>query len=191
VTAGWLDSERSGLAVDRILDAAGSVFEDRGVAGASMEDVARAAGCSRATVYRYFADRNALRLAFVHRETRRVGARVAAAIASVDDPAERVVEAVVRSVAEVRGVPALHAWFSSWNAEVTGEVVRASPVMRGLAAGLVGGDDPEASYRAEWLVRTVVSLLLFPGVDEASERALLERFLGPVLAAAPVPGRRA
>lgn len=32
-----------------------------------MADVARAAGCSRATLYRYFADRDELRLAYMDR----------------------------------------------------------------------------------------------------------------------------
>jgi AcrR family transcriptional regulator len=137
---------------------------------------------SRATVYRYFEDRDALRVAFVHRETRRIAALVASKIASIDDPAARVVEGIMQSVAEVRARPALHAWFASGNAEVTAELVRASSVIHGLAAGLVGGERAEASYRALWLVRTVVSLLQAPGRDRREERALLDRFVGPVLA---------
>ena len=186
--AGWLEAERAELAVDRILDAAAAVFQEHGVGKAGMEDVARAAGCSRATVYRYFEDRKALRTAFVHRETRRIAGVVASKIAAIDDPAARIVEGVMQSVAEVRARPALHAWFASRNAEVTAAHVRSSSVIHGLAAGLVGGDGgdgrdgTEESYRALWLVRTIVSLLQTPGRDEGEERALLERFVGPVLA---------
>ena len=37
-----------------------------------MNEIARAAGCSRATLYRYFENREALRTAYVHRETHRL-----------------------------------------------------------------------------------------------------------------------
>ena len=46
--------------IDRILDAALNVFPRLGVLGSTMEDVARAAGVSRVTVYRYFAGKEGL-----------------------------------------------------------------------------------------------------------------------------------
>lgn len=187
---GWLETQRAELGAERILDAAAEVFQARGVAKAGMEDVARAAGCSRATIYRYFEDRDALRIAFVHRETRRIAALVAATIAPIDDPAARVVEGIIQSLAEVRARPVLHAWFASGNAEVTAELVRSSSVIHGLAAGLVGGAGTDATFRAVWLVRTVVSLLQTPGRDAEEERALLERFVGPVLADGPPSPKR-
>ena len=66
------------LTGERILDAAGRCFAERGVSATSVTDVARAAACSRPTVYRWFDDRDALLEAFVHRAARRIGARVAA-----------------------------------------------------------------------------------------------------------------
>ena len=78
--ASTLPADRAVAATDRILDAAGRCFEAHGVAGTSIGDIARMAQCSRPTVYRYFADRDALRVAFVHREARRVGARVLAEV---------------------------------------------------------------------------------------------------------------
>src|SRR4051812_44758041 len=68
----WLVGDVNVAATDRILDAAGKCFAERGVARTSIGDIARAAGCSRPTVYRYFDDRDALRTAFVHREARRL-----------------------------------------------------------------------------------------------------------------------
>ncbi|HPY25671.1 MAG TPA: helix-turn-helix domain-containing protein, partial [Mycobacterium sp.] len=41
----------------RILHAAGELFAERGVDAVEMQDIARAAGCSRATLYRYFENR--------------------------------------------------------------------------------------------------------------------------------------
>ncbi|MFC7500779.1 helix-turn-helix domain-containing protein, partial [Nocardioides sp. GCM10030258] len=51
----WVD--RRAPAVERILDAAGGLFAERGVDVVAMSDIATAAGCSRATLYRYFPDR--------------------------------------------------------------------------------------------------------------------------------------
>ena len=82
----WLQDQRAELASERILDAAAELFFRQGIAETSMDDVARAAGCSRATVYRYFDDREALRIAFVHRETRRIGTAVGAAVAASPTP---------------------------------------------------------------------------------------------------------
>ena len=45
---------------DRILDAAASVLRERGIARATTKEIARAAGCSEALLYKYFADKQAL-----------------------------------------------------------------------------------------------------------------------------------
>ncbi len=76
-TTQWLRAEHASLAAEQILDAAGALFAEHGVAAVAMADVATAAGCSRATLYRYFDSRDALRSAYVHREARRIGAEVA------------------------------------------------------------------------------------------------------------------
>lgn len=179
----WLQHERSQLASERILDAAADLYRRHGVAETSMEDVARAAGCSRATVYRYFDDREALRLAFVHRETRRIGAIVAESIAGLDDPRQRVTEGVLRAVAEVRSRPNLLAWFAAPTAEITSEIAGRSPVILHLAASLVAGDGhPDQSDRASWLVRSVLSLLMIPGADAGEERRLVAGFVAPPVA---------
>jgi AcrR family transcriptional regulator len=52
----------------QILDGAGKVFMDLGFDGASMGEIARAAGVSKGTLYVYFADKNRLFEAIVERE---------------------------------------------------------------------------------------------------------------------------
>lgn len=176
----WLREERSQAAAERILDAAAGLFADRGVGAVGMAEVAAAAGCSRATLYRHFADRGELHLAFVHREARRVGAAVAAEVAMVVDPAERLAAAVLASVRRVREAPALAAWFAAADAATTGALAQSSEVIAGLGAGLV--DDPAA---ARWLVRVVLSLLAVPGRDAAEEAELVARFVVPGLLSPP------
>src|SRR5471030_193805 len=53
----------------QILDGAGKVFMDLGFDGASMGEIARAAGVSKGTLYVYFADKNRLFEAIVEQES--------------------------------------------------------------------------------------------------------------------------
>lgn len=174
--SGWLAAERTRVGAERILDAAAELFVERGVAGVGMGEIATAAGCSRATLYRYFADRHELHVAFVHREARRVGALVAAELADEADPARRVTAAVLAAVRHVREAPTLAAWFRARDVVTTSELAQSSAVIEALGLSVV--DDPAA---ARWLVRVIVSLLTVPGRDADDERALVERFVTPSL----------
>jgi AcrR family transcriptional regulator len=175
----WLAEDRSRLAAERILDAAGELFARKGIGAVAMGEVARAAGCSRATLYRYFADRHELHVAYVHREARRVGALVAADAARVRDPERRLAAAILAALRRVRETPALAAWFAGGDAAATAALARDSPVIEALGRTVV--EDPLA---ARWVVRVIVSLLIAPGRDAAEERALVERFVVPVLSGA-------
>lgn len=172
----WVD--RRAPAVERILDAAGALFATQGIDGVSMADIAAGAGCSRATLYRYFPDRPALQLAFVQREAVRVGALVAAELAGGrgGDP---LTEGVLAALRHVRANPALLAWFGDRDAAHTADLAQGSEVVEAL--GLSMAADPDA---ARWLVRVIVSLLTVPGGDEDEERRLVERFVAPVVAPA-------
>jgi AcrR family transcriptional regulator len=65
-------SERADAARNRarILDAARSLFAERGVRDVSLEEVARAAGVGKATLFRRFGDRGALFLALLDEHER-------------------------------------------------------------------------------------------------------------------------
>ena len=159
---------------ERILDAAAELFARDGVNAVGMGEIARAAGCSRATLYRYFEDRHALHLAFVRREARRIGVRVAVETAPLREPGERLTAAVLVAVRLVREVPALLAWFGAADAGTTAELAQSDEVIEGLGLRAVG--DPDA---ARWLVRVIVSLLIVPARDDAEERAIVDRYVVP------------
>ena len=178
---GWLGDERAQLAAQKILDAAAELFVEKGVAGVGMGEIARAAGCSRATLYRYFADRGQLHVAFVHREAMRVGELVGADLRGVEDPAERVTTAVLSAVRHVRSAPTLAAWFREADAGVSADLAQSSAVIEALGRSVV--TDAAA---ARWLVRVIVSLLTVPGRDEADERAMVERFVAPAVVGGPL-----
>jgi AcrR family transcriptional regulator len=174
----WLSEDRSKLAAEKILDAAGELFAEHGIGAVAMGDVAKAAGCSRATLYRYFADRHELHVAYVHREARRVGGLVAADAARVRDPQKQQVRAVLSALRHVRETPSLAAWFAGGDAAATAELAQGSPVIAALGLSVVGDQ-----LAARWVVRVIVSLLIVPGRDAAEERAIIERFVVPSLSA--------
>lgn len=88
----WLAARRTEVAADRILDAAGELFAEKEAATVGMHEIASAAGCSRATLYRYFENREALYTAYVHRESYRLYREMTEQINSLTDPRERLIE---------------------------------------------------------------------------------------------------
>ena len=188
----WLAERRTEVAADRILDAAAQLYTQQDPASIGMNEIARAAGCSRATLYRYFESREALRTAYVHRETRRVARRIMQEIHDVDDPRERLVASITATLRMVRESPALAAWFAASRPPIGGELAGQSEVITALTAAFLDslgtGDHAAVDRRARWAVRVIVSLLMFPGRDETDERAMIEDFVVPVVA--PVSARK-
>ena len=182
---GWLADDRVALAADRILDAAGDLFTRSAAATVGMNDIATAAGCSRATLYRYFDSRDTLFAAYVHRESRRLSRELTEDLASITDPRERLIEGVLQAVRTVRDNPALASWFAGTARPIGGEMAGRSEVVSAVTAAFVtslGTDDAGAvQRRAQWLIRIITSLLLFPGADESDERGMLADFVVPVL----------
>ena len=181
----WLAARRTEVAADRILDAAGELFAQKEAATVGMHEIASAAGCSRATLYRYFENREALYTAYVHRESYRLYREMTEQINSVVDPRERLIEGMLASLRNVRESPALASWFATTQRPIGAEMAEQSEVINALTEAFVislGPDEPElVAHRARWLVRVMTSLFLFPGHDDADERAMLEEFVVPIV----------
>lgn len=69
----------------RLLDAAGRVFAGRGIAGATLEDVAVAAGLTKGAIYSNFAGKDDLVLALMHEH---IGERERLAAAALESAAD-------------------------------------------------------------------------------------------------------
>lgn len=178
----WLADDVTEVATERIIDAAEALYAEHGLNGISMDAVAQAAGCSRATLYRYFENRRALQFAFAHREALRIVEVVGNRLETIEDPLERAVEAVLGAIGEVRAKPSLLAWVVPGEAGQISAVLRESPLIESFTARFVGGrDDIPDLDLARWVLRCIVSFLAVPGSDAAEERRLIERFLAPHL----------
>lgn len=86
--------ERSRRRVEDLLDAAARLVVDQGVESLSTRDIAVAAGAPVASLYQYFADKEALLLALAQRDMEEMDAQVAADLANLE---ELTVEALVRT----------------------------------------------------------------------------------------------
>jgi AcrR family transcriptional regulator len=181
----WLSQRRIEVAADRILDAAEELFTRHDPASVGMNEIAKAAGCSRATLYRYFENREALRTGYVNRETYRLFDAIKENISGVTDPRERLSAGIATTLRLVRESPALSSWFASTQPQIGGELAEQSDVITALASAFVnslGADDPAVvESRGRWLVRVITSLLIFPGRDVADEQAMVEEFVVPIV----------
>ncbi len=68
-----------------------------------IDEVARLAGCSRATLYRHVADKDELVREVLIRLARERAAAMAPGLARIADPADRIAEGVVRTLEGIRG----------------------------------------------------------------------------------------
>ncbi len=177
---------------DAILDAARSVFEQYGARRATVDDVARAAGVSRATLYRAYPGKAVLLAAVVDRETAAFFTELDRVAADLP-PAEAVVECFVRGLAIMRDIPVLGRLASSEPEVLTGMpgresvlVAQAGRVARTLRRSGARLPDDELRLAAELLLRLASTFLLDPGgsldiTDEAAVRGYAERFLSPLV----------
>lgn len=193
----------AGAARQRLVDAAETCFRRYGVMKTTVEDVAVVAQVSRATVYRYFAGREELILGVVLREAERFLGRLRGRIEAEERFEDAIVNGVVYTLKAVRRDENLALLFTPETAGVTTTVAGASEALFALtarflrpyleaAAGsgvLRPGIEPDEA--AEWVLRTILSLLSVDGPrsrNEAELRAFLHAYLVPALvvpAAAP------
>ncbi len=177
--------------MDEILDAAGRAFADLGVAKATMVDICRYAGCSRATLYRYFDNRTMLHIAYVNRAALRIAERMADATPAIGPAPLILTERILSGIRSVRDDPMLAVWFTPENMAVPIALSRDSEVLAALTAGFTDGLEsvPRGSEHTQrqgrWLLRSIVSLLAIPAEDPDEERFSVENYIVPALLAEP------
>jgi AcrR family transcriptional regulator len=173
VSTAWGRHDDREAAVTRILDAADRLHLQAGVAATTMADVAAEAGCSRATLYLYFPNKEALRTAMRARAATEIAAEAARATVGIDDPRDRIVEAVTWTMRRVRETPSLQVWFEPDNLALTQELANASEIVTTVAGEFTRALGDTSGVRAKLLVRLIISLLAAPARSADEERALV------------------
>jgi AcrR family transcriptional regulator len=175
----------------RILDAALTCVGRVGLAKTTLDDVAREAGCARATVYRCFPNKQQLLSALVAREAGTLRDAVICAAASSETLGAAITTVITTAVDALRGHPAL-VFISTHEPDVLLPFLafeREDAVLR-TAAALVAPaytrflNDVDAARLGEWIARIALSYLFSPSEtfdigDAVHVRALVDDFVLP------------
>jgi AcrR family transcriptional regulator len=172
-----------------ILDAAFEAVSTFGLSRLTVEDVARLAGLSRQSVYRYFGSKEELMAALVVREMEAFLGGVREAHARHSDLEAAMREAALFCLRTLREHPLLDRLLASepetllpYLTTRAGPVVaRAREVLEDLAAERVGGRSGLVHRTADVAVRAIISYALTPSDDEPEDVA---RELARILASA-------
>ncbi len=171
----------------RIVRAALACYSRFGVRKSTLEDIAREAGLSRATIYRYFPNKDTLLRVVISREISRILGRVQSELNTSRPLAERLAHAVIVLQSELAEHKTLHSVMELEPELLLPQLTvegRASyamlgalliPVLRESAQrGEIAPSDLDE--KAEWVARTVVSELgkvrlgrRFDDIDSALE----------------------
>ena len=185
----------------RLLDAALAVLARTGLQGLALEDVAREAGMSRQTLYRYFGSRDALVSAVVVREEERFIALIEAAAAAHSDLGAALEAAIGEALRLARAHPLLDRLLASEPEALlpllltgAGPVLPAArPVIeRLLADRLPENGGPSLHRAADALTRLLISYVANPPDDAPAvvARDLAALLLPGVRSGAPAPSGR-
>jgi AcrR family transcriptional regulator len=164
----------------RILDAAFQSMTRHGLARLSLEDVAREAGLSRQTVYRYFGTRDALLSAAVLREEEGFIARISAAADEHEDVRPRLEAALREALTAAREHPLLDRLLATEPEALlpllttgAGPVLAAArPVLEDIIAQRLAHLSPSQIRRAaDAITRLIISYAINPGDDPLDEVA--------------------
>jgi len=178
---------------DRAVRATLACVARHGLAKTTFDDVAREAGCARATLYRYFGGKRQLVRITIAREAAGIAAGIRAAADAEQTFEDAVVAMFVRAARELRENQALlflfafepelvlpHVTFDAGNRFLIGAGAAISPALgRFLPADRV-------ERAGEWLARVALTHALSPTspidlTDEAETRALVRGLVLPGL----------
>lgn len=185
-----LDSAKS-----RLIDAAEECFGRLGIAKTTVEDIAKEAKVSRATVYRYFEGRDDLVLGVLLRDTDRHLARIRPRMEQLGSLSDVIVEFVVLTERATRRDPSLSLLFTVDEARLAGGIIAGAslvlfervtdffrpffarwPAQVGRGVDVIGA--------SEWILRTLLSLLTVRGPHLRAangQRQYLRTYLVPAI----------
>jgi AcrR family transcriptional regulator len=187
----------------RILDAALDCYTYKGIAQTTLDEVARAAGVGRTTLYRYVKNRDDLLRQVVLREARQQQEEVEVVTRYHDNLGDSLVDAIVHVMRGRRTRPMNALLFGATNEAVI-DRINLSPVHfyaisrqilapqfeRARARGQIR-EGVTLELATQWVTRLILSLITYPEEfleDEKALRSFLEMFLVPSLVKDASPG---
>jgi AcrR family transcriptional regulator len=181
---------------ERLLDAAEGCLEQFGPEKTSMEDVARAAGMSRATVYRYFENRDALLLGVASRQASSLAGEAINYLGQFSTISDWLVEGLLFTLREIPSRPVFASLVTSLDSRASGSLWLGSsglveiginvlqPIFTNAKAQGLLRDSVDPAMLVEWLLRMLWTYLNAPSqvaTDEEGMRTLFRMMLIPAV----------
>ena len=151
-----------------------------------MDEVAKAAGVGRATLYRHFRNRDDLMLAVIETEAVAIAGRVEKKIRSVDSPAQHIIEGMVQAMDEINKSKLFRALFQSGGSSIVNRLlfdtdrltnigleIMLPVVQRAQQSGELN-TGMSLDMLVEWIMRMLISLITVPSKQLNSKRAVRE-----------------
>lgn len=196
-SADWLNEDRQELATDRILEAAAEVFARDGIRGARMSKIADEAGCARATLYRYYPNKEALLHDYMVRVAKDFEEVLDDKLRGLRLLGDRLVEAVAVSVELIQEREDVAPFFTEEGLGLTAQLTSNAGAMREQLVRQIQRESRSnrvqgtlrkgvsAEDAAEWLTRAIFSFSVMPAKtrSRSSLRKYLRKMLIPALVA--------
>jgi AcrR family transcriptional regulator len=185
---------------ERWLDAAESCYTRFGPAKTTVEDVAQAAGVSRATFYRHFKSRDDLLVAVIAREAGRLAAEAEIQLRRFDDVGSWIVEGMLLCLREIPRRPLLGMLFAPEEVGVASRLLLTSERLLEIGTDILRPmfeparrrgllrESVEIEALMEWVLRILVSYLTVPSHlarTDAELRHLLRVMILPAVLKSP------
>jgi AcrR family transcriptional regulator len=182
------------------LDAAESCYTRFGLAKTTVEDVAQAAGVSRATFYRHFKSRDDLLVAVIAREAGRLAAEAEIQLRRFDDVGSWIVEGMLLCLREIPRRPLLGMLFAPEEVGAASRLLLTSERLLEIGADILRPlfeparrrgllrESVEIEALMEWVLRILVSYLTVPSHlarTDAELRHLLRVMILPAVLKSP------
>jgi AcrR family transcriptional regulator len=190
------DNSKTKPVRERLLDAAEGCLEQFGPQKTSMEDVARAAGMSRATVYRYFENRDELLLGVASRQASALASEAIRYLQQYSTISDWLVEGLLFTLREIPSRPVFSSLVTSLDSRSSGSLLLGSTGLIQIGVNVLGPvfanakeqgllrDEIEPEMLIEWLLRMLWTYLNAPSqvaTDEEGMRKLLRMMLIPAV----------
>lgn len=180
----------------RILDAAYECIAHDGLAATSLETAARAAGVSRATLYRYFpGGRDELVAAVITGETMRFFGRLADAVAEAPDLETVLVDGIVFAHRSIEEHEVLQRLLGTEPELLTPQLTMDTPVILELLQSFVSGRlgpelaaDLSPSDASGYVARMTLSFIASPGRWDLADREQVRALVRSEILAGVTPG---
>ena len=190
--AGEVNDSAQGVR-ERVLETSKAIYTNSDLGSVTMDEVAKAAGVGRATLYRHFRNRDDLVLAVIETEAVAIAGRVEKKIRRVDSPAQHIIEGMVQAMDEINKSQLFRAIFQSGGSSIVNRLLFDTDRLTNIGLEIMlpvvqraqqSGELNTAmslEMLVEWIMRMLISLITVPSKQLNSKRAVRKMLYATML----------